>query len=75
MTSETIAISLEDVANLRRMHRQQFKRLIAAQEAGDGPGAGRALNDLVQAHVACADLFDALECVLSTWTPPDTGAM
>lgn len=67
---QQIAISLEDIANLRRMHTQQFKHLLDARAANDGPAAGRVLNELVSAHLGCRDLFDVVEYLLSTWAPP-----
>lgn len=67
---QTRDICVEDVQNLRRMHAQQFRRLLDAQDRGDGPAAGQALSDLVHAHRACADMHDALEYVLTHWTPP-----
>jgi hypothetical protein len=69
---QTIAISVEDVQNLRRMHRQQYQRLLDAKTMNDGPAAGRALNDLVVCHMACTDMLDVVEYMLTHWTPPAT---
>lgn len=66
---QRIDITIEDVANLRRMHRQQFKRLTDAKAANDGPEAGKALLALVTCHAACSEMFDVLECLLTTWEP------
>ena len=63
-TEEHLRISLEDVGNLRRMHVQQFKRLVGAKERDDAPAGKQALMDLAHAHVACADLFDVVEFLL-----------
>ena len=67
---QTIEISLEDVANLRRMHAQQFKRLTDAQQANDGPVAGQVLVEMVESHLACTDLMTVVEYMLTHWTPP-----
>ena len=67
----TLSISLEDVGNLRRMHTQQFRRLMHAKATGDGPAAGGAVHQLVSSHLACRDLLDILEYMLTTWTPPE----
>lgn len=67
---EAIAISVEDVQNLRRMYTQQYKRLFDARENADGPEAGKALLAIGTCHFACADMYDVLEYVLTHWTPP-----
>lgn len=65
MDAETIAISLEDVADLRRMHRRQFDRLVEAKAHNDGPAAGAAMREIIESHVACDDLFTVIEYLLS----------
>lgn len=65
---QTRQIAVEDIQNLRRMHAQQFKRIVEAKERGDGPAGYQALNEIVSSHLACADMLDVVEYQLARLT-------